>query len=78
MLGSGSGGGRRGCLTASGRVDPEKLCWLFARLAAEEEATFQQREVSGVGDGWVLVMGWVKQRVHCHQPGIHSTWHSLA
>ncbi|KAI7846087.1 hypothetical protein COHA_000453 [Chlorella ohadii] len=34
----------RGYLTSSGRIDPDKLCWLFARLANEEEATFQARE----------------------------------
>lgn len=38
---------RRGYLTAAGRVDPDKLCWLFSSLAAEEEATFQAREVGG-------------------------------
>ncbi|KAL4444979.1 hypothetical protein ABPG77_004029 [Micractinium sp. CCAP 211/92] len=43
MLSSGPG-----YLTASGRVDPGKLCWLFQRLAGEEEATFQQRELRKV------------------------------
>lgn len=40
---------RRGYLTSGGRIDSDKLCWLFARLAGEEEATFQAREVKGPG-----------------------------
>lgn len=36
---------RRGYLTAGGRIEPDKLCWLFARLAGQEEETFQAREV---------------------------------
>lgn len=43
------GGGWRGYLTRGGRGDPDKLCWLFTRLAEEEEQTFQQREVGSVG-----------------------------
>lgn len=44
----------RGYLTSSGRIDPDKLCWLFARLANEEEATFQAREVrTGAAMAWV-------------------------
>ncbi|PRW57356.1 sorting nexin 2B [Chlorella sorokiniana] len=35
---------RRGYLTGGGRIDPDKLCWLFGQLAGEEEATFQARE----------------------------------
>lgn len=44
----------RGYLTASGHVNADKLCWLFQRLGAEEEATFQQREVREEGrrEGW--------------------------
>lgn len=48
MLGGGASG-RRGYLTHSGRVEADKLCWLFQQLGAAEEATFQQREVSGLG-----------------------------
>lgn len=46
---AGTSGGRRGYLTSGGRPDAERLCWLLQRLGADEEATFQQREVGWAG-----------------------------
>lgn len=51
--------GGRGYLTASGRADTGNLCWLFQRLAAQEEATFQQREVGAEGEPRGGVQGGV-------------------
>ena len=54
LLRSGSTGGK-GHLVSQGRVDGDKACWIFERLAAEEEQRFKDRAVRRgvVGGVWL-------------------------